>query len=204
MQICSGWSHITALHISTGDNKELLSPASRSVTSPTVQLTRWLINYSNVIVSIAYLDVLLPVELGRSLFWQTTGAVLQWGEDSGGNVDVVALNRHKQFKYFGLLLFMLLVTSKWHYTTSQISAEWVLLMLLHLEFSACVEASSQQLASLDGHRRQLPLALQNVPNGVDVGYAGLLFIVHWDLSIPEGWHTEGQFLPHLNITVFGF
>lgn len=40
---------------------------------------------------VCYLDVLLPVELSGSLLWQTTGSVLQWGEHSGGNVDIVAL-----------------------------------------------------------------------------------------------------------------
>lgn len=48
----------------------------------------------------------------------------------------------------------------------------------HLEFGAPVQASCQQLAGLDGYRRQLQLAFQNVSNGVDVGHIGLLLIVH--------------------------
>lgn len=47
-----------------------------------------------------YLDVFLPVELSGSLLWQTTGAVLQWGEHSGGNVDVVTLHGYKTTHYF--------------------------------------------------------------------------------------------------------
>lgn len=53
-----------------------------------------------------------------------------------------------------------------------------LLMPTYLEFGAPEQASCQQLASLDGYRCQLPLAFQNVSNGVDVGHIGLLFIVH--------------------------
>lgn len=59
-------------------------------------------------------------------------------------------------------------------------------MQTHLEFGAPVQASCQQLAGLDGYRRQLPLAFQNVSNGVDVGHIGLLLIVHWNFSIPGG------------------
>lgn len=59
-------------------------------------------------------------------------------------------------------------------------------MQTHLEFGAPVQASRQQLAGLDGDRRQLPLAFQNVSNGVDVGHIGLLLIVHWNFSIPGG------------------
>lgn len=54
----------------------------------------------------------------------------------------------------------------------------------HLDFGASVQASRQQLPGLDGHRRQLPLVLQNVSDGVDVGNTGLLFIIHGNLPIP--------------------
>lgn len=54
---------------------------------------------------------------------------------------------------------------------------------IYLDFRAAVEASGQQLPGLDGHRCQLPLFFQNVSNGVDVGHTGLLFIIHWHLSI---------------------
>lgn len=60
----------------------------------------------------------------------------------------------------------------------------------YLERCALVEAPCQQLASLDGDRRQLQLALQNVPDGVDVGHIGLLFIVHRNLPIPGWWEQS--------------
>lgn len=46
--------------------------------------------------SFSYLDVLQSVQLHGSLLRQATGAVLHRGEDRGGNVDVVALQEHKQ------------------------------------------------------------------------------------------------------------
>ncbi|TNN78571.1 hypothetical protein EYF80_011166 [Liparis tanakae] len=64
----------------------------------------------------------------------------------------------------------------------------------YLERCALVEAPGQQLASLDGDRRQLPLALQNVPDGVDVGHIGLLFIVHRNLPIPGSESTDKRFI----------
>lgn len=54
---------------------------------------------------------------------------------------------------------------------------------IYLDFRAAIQASCQQLPGLDGYRRQLPLVFQNVSNGVDVGYIGLLLIIHWNLSI---------------------
>lgn len=75
----------------------------------------------------------------------------------------------------------------------------------YLDLGAAVEASCQQLPGLDGHRRQLPLFVQNVSNGVDVGHAGLLLIIHWNLSIPgdpqmsvvlQFWVGKVHFLPH--------
>lgn len=63
-------------------------------------------------------------------------------------------------------------------------------MLVHLDGRSPVEASCQQLAGLDGDRCELPLGFQDVSDGVDVGHVGLLFIVHWDFSIPTGRHGE--------------
>lgn len=57
------------------------------------KLFRWLC------VCVCYLDVVLPVELSGFLLWQTTGAVLQWGENGGGNIDVVTLHRAQIINY---------------------------------------------------------------------------------------------------------
>lgn len=59
-------------------------------------------------------------------------------------------------------------------------------MCVYLECCAPIKAACQQLASLDGYRRQLPLVLKNVTDGVDVRHVGLLFIVDWNFSIPAG------------------
>jgi len=48
-----------------------------------------------VCVCVCYLQVVLPVELCGLFLRQTAGAVLHWGEDSGGNVDVVTLHQHR-------------------------------------------------------------------------------------------------------------
>lgn len=53
-----------------------------------------------------------------------------------------------------------------------------------LEFGACKQATCQQSACLNGDRCQLQLALQDVPDGVDVGNIGLLLIIDRDFSIP--------------------
>lgn len=79
-------------------------------------------------------------------------------------------------------------------------------MSTYLEFGAPVQASCQQLASLDGYRCQLPLVFQNVSNGVDMGHIGLLFIVHWNFSIPGEWHgkisEDNQTILYLNFMPF--
>lgn len=53
-----------------------------------------------------------------------------------------------------------------------------------LEFGACEEAPRQQFACLNGDRCQLQLALQNVPNGVDMRNIRLLLVVNRNFSIP--------------------
>lgn len=63
-------------------------------------------------------------------------------------------------------------------------SEMVAVCSIYLDFGAGVQASRQQLPGLDSDRCQLPLFVQNVSNGVDVGHAGLLFIIHWNFSIP--------------------
>lgn len=60
---------------------------------------------------------------------------------------------------------------------------FMLLCSIYLGLGAAVQAPCQQLPGLDGYRRQLPLVLQDVSNGVDVGHIGLLLIIHWNLSI---------------------
>lgn len=62
---------------------------------------------------------------------------------------------------------------------------------MYLDGGSGVEASCQQLSSLDGHRCQLPLALQNVSDGVDVRHVGLLLIVHWNFSVPGTTNHSG-------------
>ena len=67
---------------------------------------------------------------------------------------------------------------------------------MYLEGGPGVEAPCQQLAGLDGHGRQLPLALQDVADGVDVRHVGLLLVVHGDLPVP------GERRPFIALFVF--
>lgn len=48
-------------------------------------------NFHTVNCRLCHLEVFLAVKLHSSVLWQTTGSVLQRGEDSGGDIDVVAL-----------------------------------------------------------------------------------------------------------------
>ena len=69
----------------------------------------------------------------------------------------------------------------------------VSLKSMYLELPPPVEASCQQSSGLDGDRRQLPLPLQDVSDGVDVRNVGLLLVAHRDLSCPEGsWEEKGS------------
>lgn len=73
------------------------SPADHKVHCELNQISNKLFRW--LCVCVCYLDVVLPVELGGFLLWQTTGAVLQWGENGGGNVDVVTLHRAQIINY---------------------------------------------------------------------------------------------------------
>ena len=156
-----------------------------------------------VCVCVCYLDVVLPVELGGSLLWQTAGAILQWGEHSCGNVDVVTLHKNRIiYNLFSHVTQVIIEQRKiLHGCFSGSTVQG------YLECCSSIEASCQQLASLDGNRCQLPFALQNVSNGINVGHVGLLFIIHWNLSSPREWYTrefskEEQTILNLNVIPF--
>lgn len=65
----------------------------------------WIVDHSGDRVCVSYLKVFVPIDGNGLVLRQTTGAVLQGGEDSSGNIDVVTL--HTQLNavwYTGLLL----------------------------------------------------------------------------------------------------
>ncbi len=60
------------------------------------------------------------------------------------------------------------------------------------------QAASQKFPGLNGHRRELPLPLQDVADGIDVRNVGLLLVVHWDLPVPGRRIRKG-----LNVSIGG-